>query len=83
MESARLEEGFCLTSCHASAASEQEEVKSWECDWRDDMTEEAPASMLRHLVNKRDGSGLRGAEVVLPNIWNIALTVLEALEYGK
>ena len=54
----------------------------WECDWRG-MTEEPPPSMLYRVVNKRDASGLRGAEMVLPNGWAVALTVLDALEYGR
>ncbi|CAN0584273.1 unnamed protein product, partial [Laminaria digitata] len=91
MEPVRLEEGVCLTSCCVSATNEQEEGKcgkrkrgqSWECDWRDDMAAEPPASMLHRVVNKRDGSGLRGNEMVLPGSWDIALTVLEALEHGR
>ena len=47
------------------------------------MTEEPPPSMLYRVVNKRDASGLRGAEMVLPNGWAVALTVLDALEYGR
>ncbi|CAM9180685.1 unnamed protein product, partial [Laminaria digitata] len=56
---------------------------AWEGDWRDDMAEEPPPSMLHRVVYKRDGSGLRGAEMVLPNSWDIALTVLESLEHGR
>ena len=40
-------------------------------------------SMLGRVLIKEDGSGLRGAVMVLPHSWDIALTVLEALEYGR
>lgn len=61
----------------------QTRAPGWEGDWRDDMAEESPSSLLHRIVYKRDGSGLRGAEMVLPNSWDIALTVLEALERGR
>ena len=35
------------------------------------------------VLKKKDGSGLRGAEMVLPHSWDIALTVLEALDNGR
>ncbi|CAM9393730.1 unnamed protein product, partial [Laminaria digitata] len=55
----------------------------WECDWRDDVATEPSTRMLDRVINKRDGRGLRGAEMVLPHSWDIALTVLEALENGR
>ena len=55
----------------------------WECDWCDDGAAEPMTTMLDRVLNKKDGSGLRGAEMVLPHSWDIALTVLEALEYGR
>ncbi|CAN0508055.1 unnamed protein product, partial [Laminaria digitata] len=39
--------------------------------------------MLDRVMTKNDGSGLRGAEMVLPPSWDIALAVLEALELGR
>ena len=39
--------------------------------------------MLDRVLKKKDGSGLRGAEMVLLHSWEIALTVLEALENGR
>lgn len=90
MEPIRLENGVCLTSCCESASNEQEAKSlkrkrgvSWECDWRDDMAEEPPLSMLHRIVHKSDGRGRRGAEMVLPHSWDIALTVLEALDNGR
>lgn len=90
MEPVRLEKGVCLTSCFATASGKQQGVKpgeqkpdhSWECDWCDDMPEEPASGLLHRVVNMGDGSGLRGAEMVLPKSWEIALTVLEALEDG-
>ena len=55
----------------------------WECDWCDDGAAEPTMSMLGRVLNKKDGSGLRGAVMVLPRSWDIALTVLKALEYGR
>ena len=55
----------------------------WECDWCDDGAAEPTTSMLDRVLKKKDGSGLRGAEMVLPHSWDIALTVLEALENGR
>ncbi|CAM9835410.1 unnamed protein product [Ectocarpus sp. 6 AP-2014] len=40
-------------------------------------------SLLHRLVNKPDGCGLRGTQMVLPRSWDIALTVLEALKHGR
>ena len=39
--------------------------------------------MLDRVLKKKDGSGLRRAEMVLPHSWDIALTVVEALENGR
>ena len=55
----------------------------WECDWCDDGAAEPTTSMLDRVLNKKDGSGLRGAEMVLPHSWDIALTVLDAVENGR
>ncbi|CAM9880861.1 unnamed protein product, partial [Laminaria digitata] len=55
----------------------------WECDWRDDVAAEPTTSTLDRVINKKDGSGLRGPEMVLPYSWDIALTVLEAFEDGR
>ena len=55
----------------------------WECDWRDDKAVKLRPSLLHRVLNKRDGSGFRGAEIVLPNSWDIALTVLDAVENGR
>ena len=72
---------FCLGT-RETAPGDRTGGLDWECDWRG-MTEEPPPSMLYRVVNKRDASGLRGAEMVLPNGWAVALTVLDALEYGR
>ncbi|CAM9355655.1 unnamed protein product, partial [Ectocarpus sp. 4 AP-2014] len=49
-----------------------------------DNNDENPSpGLLDRLVNNRDGSGLRGARMVLPRSWDIALTFLGALERGR
>eukprot|EP00752_Nemacystus_decipiens_P012229 g10841.t1 len=99
MEPVGVEEGVCLTSCcvrvedgvccsgfskrgndssgnHASSGA-------WACDWRDSAGEASSPGFLHRLVNKPDGGGLRGAQMVLPRSWDISLTGLEALELGR
>ena len=91
MQPVRVEEGVCLTSCCASevdgrgkGTSEGRALKrGWACDWRDIADENDSPGLIHRLVKKRDGFGLRGAQVVLPRSWDVALTVLEALEYGR
>ncbi|CBJ26199.1 LRR-GTPase of the ROCO family [Ectocarpus siliculosus] len=91
MQPVRLEPGVCLTSCCASAVGENGEKstghnaseRGWACDWRDDRDDMPPPGLVHRLVNKPDGSGLRGTQMVLPRSWDIALTVLEALERGR
>lgn len=55
----------------------------WACDWRENTDNEPSPSLLYRLVNKGDADGLRGAQMVLPRSWDIALTVLEAFEFGR
>ena len=92
MRPVRVEDGVCLTSCRAPGIDGQGESSlgscssegAWACDWRDSADEDPlPPSLLYRLVNKRDGGGLRGAQMILPRSWDIALTVLEALEHGR
>lgn len=82
---------FPFTTCCLTKISGQGEGSTglqaqdggWACDWRDNMDTEPPPSFLYRLVNKCDGGGLRGAQMVLPRSWDIALTVLEAFEFGR
>ncbi|CAM9658573.1 unnamed protein product [Ectocarpus sp. 12 AP-2014] len=91
MQPVRLEPGVCLTSCCASAVGENGEKstghnaseRGWACDWRDHRDDMPPPGLVHRLVNKPDGSGLRGTQMVLPRSWDIALIVLEALERGR
>ncbi|CAM9177444.1 unnamed protein product [Ectocarpus sp. 8 AP-2014] len=91
MQPVRLEHGVCLTSCCPAAVSEHGENSpgnhcakgGWGCDWRDHRDDNSSPSLLHRLVNKLDGGGLRGAQMVLPRSWDMALTVLEALELGR
>lgn len=84
-----LEDGVCMTSCRPAGVEQVEDCagerapgRDWECDWRDTADEHPSPSLLYRLVNKHDGSGLRGAQMVLPQSWDIALHWLEALEHG-
>ncbi|CAM9322083.1 unnamed protein product [Ectocarpus sp. 12 AP-2014] len=90
MHPVRVKPGVCLTSCFPTAASEHGEDSAgnhcpsrWGCDWRDNEDDSSSPSLLHRLVNKPDGGGLRGAQMVLPRSWDMALTVLEALELGR
>ncbi|CAM9277946.1 unnamed protein product [Ectocarpus sp. 8 AP-2014] len=91
MLSVRLEPGVCLTSCfpveageHGESSSENLLSKScWACDWRDVGGDEPSPSLIYRLVNKPDKGGLRGAQMVLPRSWDIALTFLDSLEHGR
>ncbi|CAM9834458.1 unnamed protein product [Ectocarpus sp. 4 AP-2014] len=91
MLSVRLEPGVCLTSCFPVGAGEHGESSSenllskscWACDWRDVGDDEPPPSLIYRLVNKPDKGGLRGVQIVLPRSWDIALTFLDSLEYGR
>ncbi|CAN0102649.1 unnamed protein product, partial [Scytosiphon promiscuus] len=88
LQPARLEDGVCLTSCYVAGVDGHGEggainhapEGSWACDWRDSADEDPSPSLLHRLVYKRDGSGLRGGNLVLPRSWDIALLVLEAIE---
>ena len=86
-----IEEGVSLTSCCASEIDRQGKNSwgchqangGWMCDWRDSTDDSVSPSLLHRLVNKRDGGGLRGAQMMLPRSWDIAHTFLEALEHGR
>ncbi|CAM9840223.1 unnamed protein product, partial [Ectocarpus sp. 13 AM-2016] len=91
MQPVRLEPHVCLTSCFRARVGEHGERSAgnhvwkggWVCDWRNVEDDQPSPSFLHRLVNKPDGRGLRGAQMVLPRSWDIALTVLEALEHGR
>ncbi|CAM9921826.1 unnamed protein product [Ectocarpus fasciculatus] len=91
MQPVQLEAGVSLTSCLATGVDTHGErgtgthasKAGWACDWRDAADDNPSPSLLHRLVNKSDGGGLRGAQMVLPRSWDTALTVLEALEHGR
>ncbi|CAB1115806.1 unnamed protein product [Ectocarpus sp. CCAP 1310/34] len=91
LQPVRLEPCVSLTSCfetgvgeHGESSTGSHELKGgWACDWRDMADGNPSPSLLHRLVNKPDGRGLRGTQMVLPRSWDIALTVLEALEHGR
>ncbi|CAM9470923.1 unnamed protein product [Ectocarpus sp. 12 AP-2014] len=86
-----LEHGVSLTSCCPTVGRKDGEIRTgtpgseggWVCDWLDDRDDKPLPSLLHRLVNKPNGGGLRGAQMVLPRSWDIALTVLDALEHGR
>ncbi|CAB1106141.1 unnamed protein product [Ectocarpus sp. CCAP 1310/34] len=90
-EPVRLEHGVGLTSCRPTGVREHGERRAanhtleggWVCDWRGHVDDASAPSLLHRLVNKPAGGGLRGTQLVLPRSWDIALTVLEALEIGR
>ncbi|CAN0303614.1 unnamed protein product, partial [Ectocarpus sp. 6 AP-2014] len=99
MQPVTVEEGVCLTSCCVrvddgvcccgfskqgnDGSGNCSSKGDWACDWRDNTDENPSPSLLHRLLHKCDGSGLRGAQMVLPRSWDVALTVLEALEHGR
>ncbi|CAM9419097.1 unnamed protein product [Ectocarpus sp. 12 AP-2014] len=91
MQPIRLEHGVSLTSCCPTVGGEDGEIRTgnpgseggWVCDWLDDRDDKPLPSLLHRLVHKPNGGDLRGAQMVLPRSWDIALTVLDALEHGR
>ncbi|CAM9184211.1 unnamed protein product, partial [Ectocarpus fasciculatus] len=91
MQPVQLEPHVCLTSCFPIGVGELGERSAgdhaskggWACDWLNVEDDQPSPSLLHRLVNKPDGRGLRGNQMVLPRSWDIALTVLEALEHGR
>ncbi|CAM9435787.1 unnamed protein product [Hapterophycus canaliculatus] len=92
MPAVRVENGVSLTSCVVSAPDEQENAlvgmgqefgeSVWACDWLED-TRDGFQQGLLHRVMYNSGGDLRGAALVLPRSWNIALRVLDALGSGR
>lgn len=54
----------------------------WACDWHEDMRDDSPPSLLHRILHNSTGD-LRGAAMVLPRSWIIALEMLEALGSGR
>ncbi|CBJ27067.1 LRR-GTPase of the ROCO family, putative pseudogene [Ectocarpus siliculosus] len=69
MQPVQLETGVSLTSCFVAGG----------------VGEHGESSTGDHASKAgwSDGGGLRGAQMVLPQSWDMALTVLEALEHGR
>ena len=92
MSAVRVEYGVSLTSCVASAVDKQGSAalgkrkysreSMWTCDWRQDTRDEPLPSLLRRVIYNSKGD-IRGAALVLPRSWSIALTVLDALGNGR
>ncbi|CAN0350489.1 unnamed protein product [Ectocarpus sp. 6 AP-2014] len=92
MTAVRVEDGVSLTSCVLSAPQkgdgfargkrESPENSMWACDWRQDTLGEPLPSLLHRVIYNSKGD-IRGAVLVLPRSWNIALVVLDALGNGR
>ncbi|CAM9463484.1 unnamed protein product [Scytosiphon promiscuus] len=92
MPAVRVEDGISLTSCVDSAQGERTDAvwgKSrepgesvWACDWLEDSRDGFPQGLL-HRVMYNNAGNLRGAALVLPRSWEIALRVLDALGSGR
>ncbi|CAM9664047.1 unnamed protein product [Ectocarpus sp. 4 AP-2014] len=92
MTAVRVEDGVSLISCIPSAPKERDgfasgkrkrpENSMWACDWRQDTPGEPLPSLLRRVTYNSKGH-IRGAALVLPRSWNIALVVLDALGNGR
>lgn len=92
MVAVRVEDGVSLTSCVTSVPDDQDNsvVRKrkkpgetiWACDWRDNTRGESPRSLL-HRIMYNSSEDLRGAALVLPRSWNIALCVLDAVASGR
>eukprot|EP00752_Nemacystus_decipiens_P012467 g11041.t2 len=94
MQPVKVEDSVSLTSCRASevdgsgqgeSSSERRALeRGWECDWPGNIADENDSpSLIHRVVHESDGFSLRGAQMVLPRSWDIALAVLEALEHGR
>lgn len=92
MTTVRVEDGVSLTSCATSTVDErggatlrkrkQPRESMWTCDWRQDTRDEPLPSLLYRVMYNNRGH-IRGAALVLPRSWNIALIVLDALGNGR
>eukprot|EP00752_Nemacystus_decipiens_P012981 g11487.t1 len=92
MTAARVEDGVSLTSCAPTVALQEEgtalgkrtkpEASMWACDWREDIRDDSLPSLLHRIMYNSTGE-LRGAAMVLPRSWNIALEVLNAFGNGR
>ncbi|CAM9557239.1 unnamed protein product, partial [Ectocarpus sp. 12 AP-2014] len=92
MTAVRVEDGVSLTSCFAPTPNEDggaalgkrrsPEESTWAYDWREGMYVEAQPSLLHRVMYNSKGEP-RGASLVLPRSWNIALEVLDALGSGR
>lgn len=93
MTAVHVEDRVSLTSCVATSAPEEEgedvlgkrkqpDESMWACDWREVVGDDSKTSLLDRVLYNRKGD-LRGADMVLPRSWNVALEVLEALGAGR
>ncbi|CAM9180095.1 unnamed protein product, partial [Ectocarpus fasciculatus] len=93
MTAVRVEDGVSLTSCFTPTPNDDggaalgkrkspEEESTWACDWREGVCVESQPSLLHRVMYNSKGE-LRGASLVLPRSWNIALEVLDALGSGR
>lgn len=84
MVAVRVENVVSLTSCVASSSPREERrgaTGTWACDWRATADEDSFPSLPFRLMYNGAGDR-RGAAMVLPRGWHVALQVLEALGSG-
>lgn len=97
MPCVRVEDGVCLTSCSKTAAGDQQQddlqrtqARTWASDWSGEESKRSHSSLLNRILHKpnidgnmADGGGPRAVRMVVPRSWHVALTMLDALEFGK
>lgn len=93
MTAAHVEGGVSLTSCVAALDPEdaggaavrkrkKPEESVWGCDWREGVRDDSPPSLVHRVMYNSKGD-FRGAAMILPRSWDIALEVLESLGSGR
>lgn len=95
MPCVRVENGVCLTSCSKTAGDQQQDdlqrtqAGTWASDWSGDESKRSHSSLLNRILHKpkidgnmADGGGPRAVQMVVPRSWHVALTMLDALEFG-
>lgn len=88
-----VEQDVSLTSCAARGASQNSPStdslqarrveEGWPCDVFRGTHGNSSTSLLRRITHKPGDSGCRGATMIVPRGWDIALTAIDALSSGR
>lgn len=80
-----VEEGVSLTSCapFTDSLERRGAEEGWPCDVFTGTHGNSSTSLLRRITHKLGDSGYRGATLIVPRGWDIALTALDALSAGR